>query len=148
MHNLVQDMQLFFWFCILTNLDIIMGCLCWKTLPKLQNLMSMGRNSNQRTRIKLDKVAIDKQKRLGWKIIQVWTKPQNPRRPIRCEKYQEDVFSIVINSVPFRPERTEFFVPAWRPVPETPPFHLGPDFGVFWPVSAVPANSGQYGILS
>ena len=63
MHNLVQDMQLFFWFCILTNLDIIMGCLCWKTLQRLQNLMSMGRNSNQRTRIKLDKVAIDKQKK-------------------------------------------------------------------------------------
>ena len=34
MYNLVQDMFLFFWFCVVTNLDIIMGCLCWKTLPQ------------------------------------------------------------------------------------------------------------------
>ena len=34
MHNLVQDVLLFFWFCIVTNLNIIMGCLCWKTLPQ------------------------------------------------------------------------------------------------------------------
>ena len=27
---------------------------------------------------------------------------------------------------------------------ETPPFHLGPDFGVFRPVSAIPANFGRY----
>ena len=34
MHNLVQDMLLIFWFYIVTNLNIIMGCLCWKTLPQ------------------------------------------------------------------------------------------------------------------
>ena len=56
--------------------------------------------------------------------------------------------TIVINTVPFRPEWTEFFVPVCKPVPKTPPFHLGPDFGVFWPVSAVPANFSRYVILS
>ena len=58
------------------------------------------------------------------------------------------IYIIVINSVPFRPERTEIFVPAWRTVPETPPFHLGLDFGVFRPVSAIPTNFGRYVILS
>ena len=54
--------------------------------------MSMERELNQKTCIKLYEVAIDNQKkRLGWKIIQVWTKPQNPRRPIGCEKFHEDV---------------------------------------------------------
>ena len=59
-----------------------MGCLCYKTLPKLQNLMSMEKKKlNQRTHLKLYKVAIDNQKKKkdqGEKIIQVWTKPQNP----------------------------------------------------------------------
>ena len=37
MHNLVQDMSLFFSFFlgIVTNLDIIMGCLCCKTFAKI-----------------------------------------------------------------------------------------------------------------
>ena len=37
MHNLVQDMLLlfFFLFCIVTNLYIIMGCLCYKTFAKI-----------------------------------------------------------------------------------------------------------------
>ena len=55
---------------MVTNLDIIMGCLCCKTLPKLQNLMPMERKLNQMSRLKLYMVAIDnqkKKKRLGWK---------------------------------------------------------------------------------
>ena len=56
----------------------------------------------------------------------------------------EVVENIVINTVPFRSERMEFFVPVCKPVPETPSFHLGPDFGVFRPVSTVPTNSGQF----
>ena len=48
---------------MVTNLDIIMGCLCNKTLPKLQNLMPMERKLNQMTCLKLYMVAIDNQKR-------------------------------------------------------------------------------------
>ena len=36
MYNLVQDKLLFFFFFgIVTNLDIIMGCLCCKTFAKI-----------------------------------------------------------------------------------------------------------------
>ena len=48
---------------MVTNLDIIMGCLCCKTLPKQQNLMSMERKLNQRTHLKLNMVATDDQKK-------------------------------------------------------------------------------------
>ena len=48
---------------MVTNLDIIMGCLCCKTLPKLQNLMPMERKLNQMSRLKLYMVAIDNQKK-------------------------------------------------------------------------------------
>ena len=44
-------------------------------------------------------------------------------------------FTIVVYSVPFRPERTENLVPVCKPVRDTPPFHLGQNFGLFRPVS-------------
>ena len=51
------------------------------------------------------------------------------------------VLSIVINTVPFRSERSKFFVPVCKPVPETPSFHLGSDFEKF---RSVPVNFGQF----
>ena len=48
------------------------------------------------------------------------------------------VKSIVIYSVPFRPE---FFVPVCKPVREYLTFHLGSDFGPFW---VILDNSGQF----
>ena len=54
------------------------------------------------------------------------------------------VTSIVINTILFRPEQPKFFVPVCKPVPETPPFHLGSNFGQFRSILVVPVNFGRY----
>ena len=56
MHNLVQDMLLFFWVGIVTNLDISMGCLCCKTFAKIVDFDVNGKKIKS-------KVAIDNQKK-------------------------------------------------------------------------------------
>ena len=94
MHNLVQDMLLlfFFLFCIVTNLYIIMGCLCYKTFAKIVEFDVNGKKIKSKDMYKtICGSNRQPKKRLGWKIIQVWTKHQNPRRPIGCEKFHEDV---------------------------------------------------------
>ena len=50
------------------------------------------------------------------------------------------VMTIVINSVPFRPECPKFFVPVCKLVSEYPSFHLRSNFG---PFQSIPANSGR-----
>jgi hypothetical protein len=46
----------------------------------------------------------------------------------------------VVDSVPFRPERPEYLVPACEPVRETHLFHLGLNTGPFRVISGIPGN--------
>ena len=50
----------------------------------------------------------------------------------------------VVNSVPYRPVRPEYTVPASNPVRLTPLFRTGKNTGRTGLVPAVPANFGQY----
>ena len=52
--------------------------------------------------------------------------------------------NIVIDSVPFWPERPKFFVLVCKLVPEYPTFHLGSNFVPFWSISVIPTNFGRY----
>ena len=52
--------------------------------------------------------------------------------------------TIVIDIVPFQPERQEFFVRICKPVPEYPTFHLRSDFGLFRAIPVIPDNFGQF----
>ena len=49
-----------------------------------------------------------------------------------------------VNTVPYRPYRPEYIVPASNPVHSTPLFRTGKNTGCTSLVPAVPANFGQY----
>ena len=52
--------------------------------------------------------------------------------------------SIVIDSAPFQPERPENFIPVSYPARSTSLFYLGPNSGLFWPVSFISASSSVF----
>ena len=54
------------------------------------------------------------------------------------------VSKIVIDSVPFQPERPENFIPVSYPARSTSLFYLGPNSGLFWPVSFISASSSVF----
>ena len=54
------------------------------------------------------------------------------------------VSCIVINTVPFQPERLENFVPVLKPIQITLLFHLGPNFGSFRPVPTISTCFGEF----